>query len=194
MSFFFFFSNIFPPYSQQKKKKKNQKVKSFSRDFFSFLLFVMIMIIFFFFFSLSLVVHERNVFPGYCLYKKKLSSPEVIKEQILKKNTQDVGVLADCERIVQESIDALGGLDIIINNAVRPTPPPFCLYLPPYNIIHTLTNCSIIPCPYEFCVNRKVFINYHQGWTKFTSNVDLDALTDEEWDKVRVPSPSLTPR
>lgn len=30
-------------------------------------------------------------------------------------------MLADCERIVQESIDGLGGLDIIINNAVRPT-------------------------------------------------------------------------
>lgn len=29
-------------------------------------------------------------------------------------------MLADCERIVQESIDGLGGLDIIINNAVRP--------------------------------------------------------------------------
>lgn len=28
-------------------------------------------------------------------------------------------MLADCERIVQESIDGLGGLDIIINNAVR---------------------------------------------------------------------------
>ncbi|MCJ1470116.1 hypothetical protein MMC07_008761 [Pseudocyphellaria aurata] len=29
----------------------------------------------------------------------------------------DVGVLADCERVVQESIDGLGGLDIIISNA-----------------------------------------------------------------------------
>ena len=31
---------------------------------------------------------------------------------------QDQGVLADCERMVQESIDGLGGLDIIISNAV----------------------------------------------------------------------------
>lgn len=37
---------------------------------------------------------------------------------------QDVGVLADCERTVQESIDGLGGLDIIISNAVSAT--AFC--------------------------------------------------------------------
>lgn len=30
---------------------------------------------------------------------------------------QDVGVLADCERMVKESISGLGGLDIIISNA-----------------------------------------------------------------------------
>ena len=29
-----------------------------------------------------------------------------------------MGELADCERIVQEAIDGLGGLDIIISNAV----------------------------------------------------------------------------
>lgn len=31
---------------------------------------------------------------------------------------QDVGVLQDCERIVTEATDGLGGLDIIISNAV----------------------------------------------------------------------------
>lgn len=36
---------------------------------------------------------------------------------------KDVGVLADCERIVQESVDGLGGLDIIVANAVRDHPP-----------------------------------------------------------------------
>lgn len=30
---------------------------------------------------------------------------------------QDVGVLADCERTVKESISGLGGLDIIVSNA-----------------------------------------------------------------------------
>ena len=29
-----------------------------------------------------------------------------------------MGLLKDCERTVQESIDALGGLDIIVSNAV----------------------------------------------------------------------------
>lgn len=29
-----------------------------------------------------------------------------------------MGKLADCERIVQEAIDGLGGLDVIISNAV----------------------------------------------------------------------------
>lgn len=31
---------------------------------------------------------------------------------------KDVGLLADCERIVVEAKDGLGGLDIIISNAV----------------------------------------------------------------------------
>ena len=31
-----------------------------------------------------------------------------------------MGKLADCERIVQEAIDELGGLDVIISNAVGP--------------------------------------------------------------------------
>ena len=30
-----------------------------------------------------------------------------------------MGKLQDCERIVQEAVDGLGGLDIIISNAVR---------------------------------------------------------------------------
>ncbi|MCJ1355396.1 MAG: hypothetical protein MMC33_005387 [Icmadophila ericetorum] len=50
----------------------------------------------------------------------------------------DVGVLADCKNVVQESIKGLGGLDIIISNA---------------------------------------------GWTKFSVFGDLDALSEEEWDK-----------
>ena len=32
-----------------------------------------------------------------------------------------MGKLADCERIVQEAIDGLGGLDVIISNAVCST-------------------------------------------------------------------------
>ena len=32
-----------------------------------------------------------------------------------------MGKLVDCERIVQEAIDGLGGLDVIISNAVRST-------------------------------------------------------------------------
>lgn len=31
---------------------------------------------------------------------------------------QDQGILADCENTVQSSIDGLGGLDIIVSNAV----------------------------------------------------------------------------
>jgi len=49
-----------------------------------------------------------------------------------------VGVLKDCQRLVQESIKGLGGLDIIINNA---------------------------------------------GWTKFCDFGDLNALSEEDWDK-----------
>lgn len=32
--------------------------------------------------------------------------------------SQDVGVSAECERCVQETVKALGGLDILIGNAV----------------------------------------------------------------------------
>jgi NAD(P)-dependent dehydrogenase (short-subunit alcohol dehydrogenase family) len=35
----------------------------------------------------------------------------------------DVGLLADCERIIQEALSKLGGLDIIVSNAVRHNPP-----------------------------------------------------------------------
>lgn len=38
--------------------------------------------------------------------------------KMLTTTSKDVGVLADCEKTVQESIDRLGGLDIIIANAV----------------------------------------------------------------------------
>jgi len=43
---------------------------------------------------------------------------------------QDVGTLQDCERIVTEAKDGLGGLDVIISNAVS------CLGLSPFS--HTL--------------------------------------------------------
>lgn len=36
----------------------------------------------------------------------------------LTKPSQDQGVLAECENTVQESIDRLGGLDILVSNAV----------------------------------------------------------------------------
>lgn len=32
-----------------------------------------------------------------------------------------MGKLSDCERIVQEALDGLGGLDVIITNAVGPS-------------------------------------------------------------------------
>ncbi|KAL8739016.1 MAG: hypothetical protein Q9181_000298 [Wetmoreana brouardii] len=59
-------------------------------------------------------------------------------EQKLTSDVKDQGVLADCENTVQQSIDGLGGLDIIVSNA---------------------------------------------GWTKITQFGDLNALSEEEWDK-----------
>lgn len=50
--------------------------------------------------------------------------------------SQDVGVLEDCERIVQGSIDALGGLDIIIANAVGASAPSLG---PPFSFLCHLT-------------------------------------------------------
>ncbi|EPS44017.1 hypothetical protein H072_1989 [Dactylellina haptotyla CBS 200.50] len=50
----------------------------------------------------------------------------------------DVGKKEECERLVKQTIEALGGLDVICSNA---------------------------------------------GWTKFAPFDDLDALTEEDWDK-----------
>lgn len=37
---------------------------------------------------------------------------------IIDLSCKDVGLLADCENIVQETLSKLGGLDIIVSNAV----------------------------------------------------------------------------
>ncbi|KAI9796557.1 MAG: hypothetical protein M1833_006121 [Piccolia ochrophora] len=50
----------------------------------------------------------------------------------------DAGVEADCRRMVQETVEGLGGVDVIVGNA---------------------------------------------GWTKFSTFGDLDALSEEDWDK-----------
>lgn len=42
----------------------------------------------------------------------------------------DMGVEADCVRLVEESIEKLGGLDVIISNAVCPPSPSSPLYQP----------------------------------------------------------------
>lgn len=42
----------------------------------------------------------------------------------LTRRSQDQGVLAECENTVQESIGRLGGLDILVSNAVSRTLEP----------------------------------------------------------------------
>ena len=54
---------------------------------------------------------------------------------------QDAGVLEDNVRIVQETVDKLGGIDVIVANA---------------------------------------------GWTRFSNFKDLNAMSTEEWNKVRL--------
>ncbi|KAI1923407.1 hypothetical protein LOZ58_004726 [Ophidiomyces ophidiicola] len=66
---------------------------------------------------------------------KKLEQDHKVKTIILQ---GDVGSRTDCENLVKQTIEQLGGLDIIISNA---------------------------------------------GWTKMSNFPDLDALTDDEWDK-----------
>ncbi|KAK5019507.1 hypothetical protein LTR39_000334 [Cryomyces antarcticus] len=85
----------------------------------------------------------------------------------------DAGVLADCVKCVRETIEAFGGLDIIIGNAVRlssdsTTPHPLPVaeaQAPPKTEQDTLTRDGA------------------QGWTKFSTFGDLDALPEEDWDK-----------
>jgi NAD(P)-dependent dehydrogenase (short-subunit alcohol dehydrogenase family) len=43
---------------------------------------------------------------------------------------QDMGLEADCKRVVQDATSAFNGLDIIISNAVRTPPPPPPPFLP----------------------------------------------------------------
>lgn len=73
---------------------------------------------------------------------------------------QDAGLLEDCKKAVKTTIDELGGLDIIISNAVR---------------ISTATISFASELADHCC----------QGWTKVTNFGDLHAMNDDEWDKVR---------
>ncbi|KAK5114986.1 hypothetical protein LTR85_010024 [Meristemomyces frigidus] len=66
---------------------------------------------------------------------KELEQEYKVKAVVIK---GDCGVMADCTRCVEETIKALGGIDVVIGNA---------------------------------------------GWTKFTDFNDLDAMSEEEWDK-----------
>ncbi|KAF3923440.1 hypothetical protein ABW21_db0207261 [Orbilia brochopaga] len=79
-------------------------------------------------------------------YVSNKERAEQLKEKLLAEHPKltivtlqaDVGSQEACEKLVQESIEALGGLDVIISNA---------------------------------------------GWTKFAQFSDLDALTDEDYNK-----------
>lgn len=57
---------------------------------------------------------------------------------------QDIGDTEAITRLVRETVEQLGGLDIIVNNA---------------------------------------------GWTRFAKFEDLNALSHDEWNKVRLPPP-----
>lgn len=65
-----------------------------------------------------------------------------------------MGLEADCHRTVQEAASQLGGLDIIISNAVSP-PSSISLHNP---------------------------TNNHQGYTRFSNFNDLSSATVEDWD------------
>ncbi|KAF3907224.1 hypothetical protein ABW20_dc0101920 [Dactylellina cionopaga] len=82
-------------------------------------------------------------------YVSNQDRAEILKRKLMEQHEKikvvtiqaDVGKKQECENLVKQSIEALGGLDIIIHNA---------------------------------------------GWTKFVEFSDLDGLSEEDWDKVRV--------
>ena len=80
--------------------------------------------------------------------------------ELIELMIQDAGLLEDCKKAVKTTIDELGGLDIIISNAVR---------------ISTATISFASELADHCC----------QGWTKVTNFGDLHAMNDDEWDKVR---------
>lgn len=64
--------------------------------------------------------------------------------------------------MVDESVKQLGGIDVVISNAV-------CILI--YHMLHSLDTTNKLP----------------QGWTKFSDFSDLNALNEDEWDKVGHP-------
>lgn len=66
---------------------------------------------------------------------KELQDRYSVKTSVIQ---GDGGIMADCKKCVDKTVEAFGGIDVVIGNA---------------------------------------------GWTKFTKFDDLDAMTEEEWDK-----------
>lgn len=80
---------------------------------------------------------------------------------------------SDAKRAVQETIKELGGLDLIIANAV----------------------CN--PGSSMFLAEEQSWLTGAQGWTRFADWKDLDSMSEEEWDKcwsanVKVPKALLS--
>jgi NAD(P)-dependent dehydrogenase (short-subunit alcohol dehydrogenase family) len=71
----------------------------------------------------------------------------------------DVGKEEECNRLVKETLEGLGRIDVIISNAVS---------------------------KFSWEAGERYLIERRdkQGWTKFSDFGDLNALTEEEWDKV----------
>ena len=67
---------------------------------------------------------------------------------------------SECRRVVDETIKELGGIDIVISNAVWTL---------------SETSCSV-----------RIKLMLSKGWTRFSDFADLDSMSEDEWDKVHI--------
>lgn len=80
-----------------------------------------------------------------------------------------MGKEEDCVRVVEESIAALGGLDIVISNAVSTQ--------------HPGVDCMINPiAPDMLLLYHSSILTPLQGYTRFSLFSDLTASTTDDWD------------
>jgi NAD(P)-dependent dehydrogenase (short-subunit alcohol dehydrogenase family) len=121
--------------------------------------------------GLGALVAQKYAAEGCNVAINYLSSKDVAEELASSLQTQygvkaiivqgDASRRQDCSNAIKTTIEQLGGLDIVISNAVS----------------------SISGCFSLYCLGLIVV----KGWTKMTTFSDLDAMDDDDWDRVRSP-------
>lgn len=118
--------------------------------------------------GLGALVAQKYAAEGCNVAINYLSSKDVAEELASSLRTQygvnavtvqgDANRRQDCSNAIKTTIEQLGGLDIVVSNAVS----------------------SSNACFSRYCL-RLIAV---KGWTKMTTFGDLDAMDDDDWDRV----------